>query len=126
MVLVRGVGVFGVFPQSLDTDGKSRCYESGACLGPELQVGAQSADARVWRHRLEVLQPGRCSRLRPKGGPVTEHREAGPQNKILMTTPFFTNSFQFSEKLSPFDHNTGVGPVVVLKLTQDSLLVKMF
>lgn len=57
---------------------------------------------------------------------MTENRETGPQNNILTTTPSFTNSFQFSEKLSPFAHSTGVGAAVVLKLTQDSLLVKMF
>lgn len=116
----------GVFPQSLDTDWNSRRYESGACIGLSYRWAVKALTAKVWQHRLEVLQPGKCSRLRSKGGSVTEHRKAGPENKTLMTTPFFTNSFKFSEKLSPFDHNTGVGPVVVLKLTQNSLLVKTF
>lgn len=117
--------MFGVFLKSLDTDGKSHHYESGVCLGPELRVGAQCRRRGV-AAAPEVPQQGRCSGLRSKGGPVTENRGTGPQNKILMTTPFFTNSSQFSEKLSPFAHNTGVGAAVVLKLTQDSLLVKMF
>lgn len=104
--------MFGVFPRSLHTD-RDRRYESGVCIGPELQRGVKAQPAKAWQHRLEVLRPGERSRLRSEGGSVTEHRKAGPGNKILMT-PFFANSFKLSEKLSPFDHNTEVGPAVVL------------
>lgn len=48
-----------------------------------------------------------------------------PQNKILMTTSFLTNSFKFLGQLSPFDQNTVVATLVVLKLTCYSFLVKM-
>lgn len=101
-------------PQGADADwSRERCW-SAWCLpaasgyrwevATTSQVRASDPScrwARAWRHRLDALQPGRGSRLRSEGGPLTENREAGPQNKMLMTTPFFTNSSQFSGKLSP-------------------------
>lgn len=54
-----------------------------------------------------------------------EHSKARPQSKILVTTPFLTNSLKFLGKLSPCDQNTGAGPLVVFKSTYYSSPVKM-
>lgn len=68
-------------------------------------------------YQLELLLAQEYSRLCSIGGLVAGH--------ISLNHKIRFNSLEFSGKLSPFDQNTVVGPLVVLKFTHHSLLVKM-